>query len=93
MTQSLSDDIVTRLRKRYCSHGNNYDGAYQPVEWSTTCERCELDRQAADEIERLRADRDRWFKLADGMADCLDSSTEAGDLLADYEKAVRDEQD
>ena len=52
----MTDDIVTRLRERYCSHGNNYDGAYQPVEWSTTCERCELDRQAADEIERLRAE-------------------------------------
>lgn len=48
------DDVVTRLRGRYCSHGNNYDGAWQPLEWPSSCERCELDNQAADEIERLR---------------------------------------
>ncbi len=42
-------------------------------------------------LAEMRADRDRWFKLADGMAGCLDSSTEAGDLLADYEQASRGE--
>ena len=47
--------------------------------------------EAADEIERLRADVKRWFKLADGMAGCLDSSCEAGDLLNEYERAVRGE--
>ena len=50
----MTDDIVTRLRNRYCSHGNNYDGAWQPLEWPSSCNRCELDKQAADEIERLR---------------------------------------
>ena len=60
----MSDDIVTRLRGRYCSHGNNYDGAYQPVEWPSICKRCELDRQAADEIEH-------WKNIAKSLHDVL----------------------
>lgn len=46
---------------------------------------------AADEIERLRAECDHWRKIADGMAGCLDSSCEAGDLLEKYEQTVRGE--
>ena len=41
--------------------------------------------------DKMRADRDRWFKIADAMASCLDSSTEARDALREYEQAVRDE--
>jgi len=42
----------------------------------------------SEELERLRKDRDFWRKLADGMSSCLDSSTEASDLLQDYENAI-----
>lgn len=52
----------------------------------------DIGSEAADEIERLRADRDRWRKIADGMANCLDSSIEAGEWLQDFEQAVVDEQ-
>lgn len=41
--------------------------------------------------ETVVADRDRWFRIADAMASCLDSSTEAGDALREYERAVRGE--
>lgn len=59
----MSYDIVTRLRKRYCSHGNNYDGAWQPVEWPSSCERCELDKQAADTIEQLSTEVSRLMQI------------------------------
>ena len=80
----MTDDIVTRLREAHSTF-RVVVGVNQHIVFSS------LHSEAADEIERLRADRDRWFKLADGMAGCLDSSTEAGDLLADYEQAVRGE--
>ena len=53
---------------------------------------CENDFHALKEMfDKMRADRDRWFKIADAMASCLDSSTEAGDALREYERAVRGE--
>lgn len=53
---------------------------------------CENDFHALKEMfDKMRADRDRWFKIADAMASCLDSSTEAGDALREYEQAVRGE--
>lgn len=82
----MTDDIVTRLRECWCSIDYTSRSRIDPE-----CDHDGVRAEAADEIERLRAERDRWFKLADGMAGCLDSSTEAGDLLADYEQAVRDE--
>ena len=45
--------------------------------------------ERGDEIERLKADRDNWKELAHGMATCLDSSTDASDLLWQFEQAVR----
>jgi hypothetical protein len=44
-----------------------------------------------DRILWLRADRDRWMALAEGMAKCLDSSTEASLLLEEFGKAMGDE--
>jgi hypothetical protein len=50
----MSDDIVSRLRNS-CAH---------------TCAKCDDENayavgvEAADEIERLRADRDRWRDIA-----------------------------
>jgi len=73
----MGDDIVTRLHNEadYWCHD--------------TAVRIFL--EAADEIERLRERLWIWRKLADDMANRLDSSTEASDLLADYEQAVRGE--
>lgn len=74
----MSEDIVTRLR--------NETARCQ----ASPCDcQCPNLNAAADQIERLRDDRDKWKKLADGMAGCLDSSTEAGDLLWEFEQAVR----
>lgn len=76
----MSDDIVTRLREVAVQEYK--DGwVVFPV-----CDR------AADEIEGLRAERDKWRKLADSMAGCLDSSMDASDALDAYEQAVRGEQ-
>jgi len=46
----VSDDIVTRLRGEYASCECSGTGA--------DCDRCEVEDQAADEIERLRAEVD-----------------------------------
>lgn len=43
-------------------------------------------------FDKMRTDRNRWFKIADTMAGCLDSSTEAGDALETYEAAMRSKQ-
>jgi len=66
----VSDDIVTQLRFEYAScecSGIRHD-----------CDRCETDKQAADEIERLREAGDA---LAHGIRtgrwdDALDAWTE-----------------
>jgi len=57
-----------------------------------------LDYEAADEIERLRADRDRWRKIAEQLFLWLhpspedDSVYEAGvEAMTMYEQAVRGE--
>jgi hypothetical protein len=42
----------------------------------------------SEELNLIRKDRDFWRKLANGMASCLDSSTEASDLLQEYENAI-----
>jgi hypothetical protein len=58
----MNDDIVTRLREQYftCECFGYGD-----------CSRCESDKKAADEIERLRAEvraleteRDQWQRMA-----------------------------
>lgn len=46
----MRDDIVTRLRNWHTEHDSAFP---RPI-----------DLEAADEIERLRADRDRWQKIA-----------------------------
>ena len=42
-------------------------------------------------IKRLEKERDKWRKIADSMAGCLDSSMDASDALEAYERAVRGE--
>lgn len=88
-----SNDIVTRLRGRYCSHGNNYDGAWQPLEWPSSCDRCELDKQAADEIERLEA-VSRRYKTALGMLwDSIDLNGIFLSLYPEFEQFVKEAHD
>lgn len=76
-----SDDIVTRL-----IHEADHAKCMAFVEH-------EVLRKAADEIERLRTDRDRWRKLADDLASAyrrttgLDGAWERANL--EYEQAVR----
>ena len=53
----MADDIVTRLREN-C--GCTDDPFY-------TCSRCD----ATDEIERLRAERDRWAVVAELLYDIM----------------------
>lgn len=55
MNQPMTDDIVARLREEYFTCECFGLG-------SGDCSRCESDKQAADEIERLRAAGDRLWK-------------------------------
>lgn len=84
----MSSDIVTQLRiQAEVVNGKDYH---------TISGGLHLD--AADEIERLRADRDRWRKIADGLYLWLepslddDSVYEAGEeAMTMYYEAVRGE--
>ena len=58
------------------------DNAGDRVVWETPTE-------MLDDIWLARKQRDTWRALAEGMAGCLDSSTEASDLLAQYEEAAQ----
>lgn len=83
----MTDDIVTELRKRAVilfSNGVDRDAF--------------IDDEAADEIERLRADRDRWRHIAKELYSWFvpffddDSIYEAGvEAMAMYCEAVRGE--
>lgn len=57
----MSDDIVTRLRDGdpHCRDGHVYQA------WAN---------EAADEIERLRKDRDRWAKWGEHVFTCPNKS-------------------
>ena len=78
----MTDDIVTRLREHF-----------------PNCE-CHnaslLIEDAADEIERLRADRDRWRKIAAELAMPLrhrfDPKGAWDSVNLPHERAVSDEQ-
>ena len=90
---TMTDDIVTMLRREYDYFNNDGVGDYEVI---TT---------AADEIERLRADRDKWRDIATELATDLaieyqstpkkifkntwDKIQRCG--LTDFEKAVRGE--
>jgi hypothetical protein len=89
----MTDDIVTRLREQYftCECFGYGD-----------CSRCESDKKAADEIERLRKDRDRWANFAFHVAtcpnwgkrtcwDCVSPSNQDQARAAGIEKVIRDE--
>lgn len=70
----MSNDIVTRLReqnKEWLSEGDLYEKNWQ------------LWNEAADEIERLRADRDRWMQCAERLVESQDEA------LANYRQLQR----
>ena len=46
--------------------------------------------RAADEIERLRAERDRWRKIADDFAEAGTHPTAHNMVMQDYEETRRD---
>ena len=85
----MTDDIVTRLRDSITNGLGIWDGDA---------------KEAADEIERLRVDRDKWRKVADelylsgncsetcvdGTGGC-DCSCSWGGAEWEYQQAVADE--
>jgi hypothetical protein len=70
----MADDIVTRLREQA-------NGDYKKTD------ECMLNL-AADEIERLTADRDRWRSLAERAMDLLE---EANKVLATIQEAIKND--
>ena len=64
----MTDDIVTRLREHHCCD-------------ETDCRQAEL---AADEIERLRAERLEWFLVARQLRDAVGYVTEIQDAIDNY---------
>ena len=71
----MADDIVTRLRERACPECGLPSTHNQFAE-------------AADEIERLRADCDRWRRIAHALT-FVPWSLEYLDGLDDFRRAVR----
>ncbi len=55
----MTDDILTRLREQVDNHFCYYDGE--------KCADCRNANDAADEIERLRAERDKWRSIANQL--------------------------
>lgn len=51
-----------------------------------------MDMESFRQLREAENERDFWRSLAEGMADCLDSSTEATRLLEIYNKKVGNEQ-
>lgn len=91
----MTDDIVSRLRIPICG---NYDDDH-PSWGPQPCSDCVM---AADEIERLRKDRDRWANFAFHVAtcpnwgkrtcwDCVSPSNQDQARAAGIEKVIRDE--
>ena len=70
----MTDDIVTRLQCFTCEELN--------------CESDVICREAADEIERLRVDRDNWMRVAKMMISQIDQDSHAA---KEYWKVVRGE--
>jgi hypothetical protein len=69
----MSDDIVTQLRE---------------IKWNDAQTWVGKMGQAADEIQRLTADRDRWRSLAERAMDLLD---EANRVLAQIQDGLKND--
>lgn len=59
----MSDDIVTRLRECWCPEDVSDYGILEP------CNHDGVRAEAADEIERLRAELDKWQNIAKVLGD------------------------
>lgn len=55
----MNDDIVTRLRECWCPEAISDRGLFDPA-----CDHDGVLGEAADEIERLRMEVDKWKKVA-----------------------------
>lgn len=73
----MTDDIVDLVRG--AAEAQDYSGVDNSVG--------DILDAAADEIERLRADRDRWRKIADDFADAGTHPTAHDIVMEDYEEA------
>lgn len=62
----MSDDLVTRLRESSGMTTSRSDDGFMSIHPDT-----DLMRQAADEIERLRRERNKWFLVARQLRDAL----------------------
>ena len=102
----MADDIVTRLRIESASSVDVIRRLDMECLCCPCCEEsclyCETIgelTEAADEIERLRTERDRWRELADSLArfgncespDCPDCDRDWKLTYESYEQAVRGE--
>ena len=76
----MSDDIVTRLRKQF---SNEFVIEHPHMVRVPT-----LYEDAADKIERLTADRDRWRSLAERAMDLLE---EANRVLAQIQDGLKND--
>ena len=93
----MTDDIVTRLRDKAEERQEALDEYWRGHKFDYDLPM--LENEAADEIERLRADRDRWRELADSLArfgncespDCPDCDRDWKLTYESYDKAVRGE--
>lgn len=74
----MADNIVGQLRTAAIMQ--RHEEVYCP----------DLLRDAAVEIERLRAERDRWRKIADDFAEAGSNFVSHSEVADDYEEARRD---
>jgi hypothetical protein len=68
---AMTDDIVTRLRA-WAEWGDNKRST-SPIKNPFTDSWATVSLEAADEIERLRTDRDKWRIIADKLANEVDA--------------------
>lgn len=79
------DDIVTRLRERAAERKEANDEYWRGYKFDI--ELPELEDKAADEIEHLRADSDRWQRIAETAVENLETAVE---LLEQLRGAIHD---
>ena len=87
----MSDDIVARLRHKYAGQLPICAEAADEIELLTEWQKnalLALDKREA-EIGRLRADRDRWHDIANGLATHIEkASSNNARALQDYDNMV-----
>jgi len=79
-SESLTDDIVKRLRAK----ASDEDTQLWPISNQSP-----LLEEAADKIERLHAERDRWRKIADAFYEAGSNRSAHSEVAEAYEQKVR----